>query len=121
MSTLVVNIMVWWEMYEQYHSDGYCSGGYPYGERTDQDWTNVQIPVSEYKAGRRGGISLKQFTTINQEYACESYREFGHCPDTYKYCAGRSWKRAVSAKFASPADEELVRHITWVRTSVGVV
>lgn len=109
----VVRIVVWWKRHEQYHEDGYCSGGYPDGVLDDENYTIVTIPVSEYRAGRRGGISLKQLG-INQQYACAAYREFGHCPDTYEYCSGRSWRRVTSAEFESPADEELVKHIKWV-------
>jgi hypothetical protein len=108
----VVNIKIWCEWHEESHGVGYCSG-----EEIDPRLTHncvrvkvVQIPISEYKAGRRGGICLTQFHEHNKLWACRGERLLGDSG----YCNGNSWQSVTRAEFISKADAELVKDIKWV-------
>jgi hypothetical protein len=111
----VVNIRIWWDFHEESHGGGYCSG-----EEIDPNLTVdytasavVQVPVSQYRAGRRGGICLTQFGSHNKTWSCKAERVWGGSG----YCSGGrgSWKRVTRAEFVSEADAELVRHVKFRR------
>ncbi len=108
----VVNIKIWFRRYEESHGDGYCSGEEINPElTTDQIYTVVvPVPLSQYRAGRHGGICLTQFTKYNKTWSCHSERMCGGSG----YCSGGtgSWQRVTRAEFVSPADEVQVHRMT---------
>ena len=108
-----VNIKVWWTCHQESHGMGYCSGEEADDELT-QHWTIqrvVEVPIDEYKAGRNGGISLRQFEPFDKRWSCESERR----GDGSGYCQSNSYYRVMKAKFVTQADADKVKHIQRVR------